>query len=125
MGHHLVVSGVAWDDDPAPESFRDGISGRDLQNVMLVAERHATGALAQNVGRALGFDTTAVMVIGPDTATLSVVDSDDGSLVEARMCAVDGDHATDILPVMAATLESTNPKPGSVFVVGPRSVVRR
>ena len=34
MGHHLVVSGVAWEDDPAPESFRDGISGRDLQNVM-------------------------------------------------------------------------------------------
>jgi hypothetical protein len=123
MGHHLVVSGVAWDDDPTPGSFRDGISARDLQNVMLVAERHATGALAQNIGRALGFDTTAVMVIGPQTATLSVVDSNDGSLVEARMCTVNGDHVSDVLPAMAATLESTNPKPGSVFVVGPRPVV--
>ena len=85
--------------------------------------RTPQAVLAQNVGRALGFDTTAVMVMGPETATLSVVDSDDGSIVEARMCTLDGEDATDILPAMAATLETTNPKPGSVFVVGSRSAV--
>ena len=122
-GHHLVVSGVTWDDDPAPGTFSDGIAARDLQNVVLVAEQHAAGALAQNVGRALGFDTTAVMVMGPETATLSVVDSDDGSIVEACMCTLDGEDGADILPAMAATLETTNPKPGSVFVVGSRSAV--
>ncbi len=122
-GHHLVVSGVTWDDDPAPWTFSDGIAARDLQNVVLVAEQHAAGALAQNVGRALGFDTTAVMVMGPETATLSVVDSDDGSIVEARMCTLDGGDGADILPTMAATLETTNPKPGCVFVVGSRSAV--
>ena len=122
-GHHLVVSGVTWDDDPAPGTFSDGIAARDLQNVVLVAEQHAAGALAQNVGRALGFDTTAVIVMGPETATLSVVDSDDGSIVEARMCTLDGGDGADILPTMAATLETTNPKPGSVFVVGSRSAV--
>ena len=122
-GHHLVVSGVTWDDDPAPGTFSDGIAARDLQNVVLVAEQHAAGALAQNVGRALGFDTTAVMVMGPETATLSVVDSDDGSIVEACMCTMNGEDGADILPAMAATLETTNPKPGSVFVVGSRSAV--
>ena len=122
-GHHLVVSGVAWDADREPGTLSDGIAARDLQNVVLVAEQHAAGALAQNVGRALGFDTTAVMVMAPETATLSVVDSDDGSIVEARMCTLDGEDATDILPAMAASLETTNPKPGSVFVVGSRSAV--
>ena len=122
-GHHLVVSGVTWDDDPEPGTLSDGIAARDLQNVVLVAEQNAAGVLAQNVGRALGFDTTAVMVMGPETATLSVVDSDDGSIVEARMCTLDGEDVTDILPAMAATLETTNPKPGSVFVVGSRSAV--
>ncbi len=122
-GHHLVVSGVTWDNDPEPGPFSDGIAARDLQNVVLVAEQHAAGALAQNVGRALGFDTTAVMVMGSQTASLSVVDSDDGSIVEARMCTLDGRDGADILPAMAATLETTNPKPGSVFVVGSRSAV--
>ena len=122
-GHHLVMSGVTWDDESAPATLSDGIAARDLQNVVLVAEQNATGALAQTVGRALGYDTTAVMVMRPETATLSVVDSDDGSIVEARMCTLDGGDATDILPAMAATLETRNPKPGSVFVVGSRSAV--
>ncbi len=122
-GHHLVVSGVTWDDESAPATLSDGIAARDLQNVVLVAEQNAAGALAQTVGRALGYDTTAVMVMRPETATLSVVDSDDGSIVEARMCTLDGEDATDILPAMAATLEATNPKPGSVFVVGSRAAV--
>ncbi len=122
-GHHLVVSGVAWDADREPGTLSEGIAARDLQNVVLVAEQHAAGALAQNVGRALGFDTTAVMVMAPETATLSVVDSDDGSIVEARMCTLDGEDAADILPAMAASLESTIPQPGSVFVVGSRSAV--
>ena len=122
-GHHLVMSGVTWDLEPEPATLSDSVAARDLQNVVLVAEENATGALAQNVGRALGYDTTAVMVMRPETATLSIVDSDDGSIVEARMCTLDGGDATDILPAMAATLETTNPKPGSVFVVGSPSAV--
>ena len=122
-GHHLVTSGVTWDLEPEPATLSDSVAARDLQNVVLVAEENAVGALAQTVGRALGYDTTAVMVMRPETATLSVVDSDDGSIVEARMCTLDGGDATDILPAMAATLETTNPKPGSVFVVGSTSAV--
>ena len=52
-GHHLVVSGVTWDDEPALATLSEGIAARDLQNVVLMAEQHAVGALAQTVGRAL------------------------------------------------------------------------
>lgn len=123
-GHHLVLSGVTWDDETAAAELSDGLAARDLQNVVLVAQQNAAGALARTVGRALGYDTTAVMVMSPETATLSVVDSDDGSIVEAQMCTIDGADATDILPAMVTALEARNPEPGSVFVVGPRSAVR-
>ncbi len=122
-GHHLVLSGVTWDDEPASAELSDGLAARDLQNVVLVAEQNAAGALARTVGRALGYDSTAVMVMTTETATLSVVDSDDGSIVEAQMCTLDGADATDILPAMATALEARNPKPGSVFVVGSRATV--
>ncbi len=122
-GHHLVMSGVTWDDEAARATLSDGIASRDLQNVVLLAEQNAAGALARTVGRALGYDTMAVLVMKPGTATLSVVDSDNGSIVEARMCAMDDGDEADVLPTMAATLETRNPKPGSVFVVGSRSSV--
>ncbi len=120
-GHHLVLSGVTWDDESAATELSDGLAARDLQNVVLVAQQNAAGALARTVGRALGYDTTAVMVMSPETATLSVVDSDDGSIVEAHICTLDGADATAILPGMVRVLEARNPKPGSVFVVGSRS----
>ena len=44
-------------------TLSDGVAARDLQNVVLVAEQNAAGALARTVGRALGYDTTAVMVM--------------------------------------------------------------
>jgi hypothetical protein len=122
-GHHLVLSGVTWDDAPASAGLSDGLAARDLQNVVLVAAQNSAGALARTVGRALGYDTTAVMVMTPETATLSIVDSDDGSIVEAQMCTLDSANATDILPAMAMALEGRNPKPGSVFVVGSRAAV--
>ncbi len=118
IGHHLVVSGVTWVDLADSDLLRDSIAGRGIDNVVLVSEHSAAGALCQVVGRALGYDTTAFMLIKPDSATLSIVDSADGSIVEARACSLDGVDATDVMPEMVAGLESANPHPQGVFVVG-------
>ena len=118
IGHHLVVSGVTWVDLADSDLLRDGIAARGIDNVVLVSEQSAAGALAQAVGRALGYDTTAFMLIKPDSATLSIVDSADGSIVEAWACSLDGAAATDVMPEMVAGLESANPAPQGVFVVG-------
>ena len=122
-GHHLVLSGVVWDDERGAAELTGGNAARDLQNVVLVSRQNAAGALARTVGRALGYATTAVIVISPDTATLSVVDSDDGSIVEAQLRTLDRTDVTDILPEIAEALEARNPKPGSVFIVGSESAV--
>ena len=47
-----------------------------------MSDGHAAGALAQAVGLAVGYATTALLFIDRDTATLSVVQTDDGSVVK-------------------------------------------
>jgi hypothetical protein len=123
-GHHLVVSGVTWIDEPASASLRDSIAARGLDNVVLVSEQHAAGALAQTVGRALGYDTTAVILFKPGTATLSIVNSADGSIVEARTLSLDSIEATEVLPEMVAPLKAADSRPQGVFVVGSDMDVR-
>jgi hypothetical protein len=123
-GHQLVVSGVTWIDEPASASLRDSIAARGLDNVVLVSEQHAAGALAQTVGRALGYDTTAVMLFKPGTATLSIVNSADGSIVEARTLSLDSIEATEVLPEMVALLKAAEWRPQGVFVVGSDMDVR-
>ena len=51
---------------------------------MLVSELHAAGALAQAVGSAVGYQRTALMFLDRDTATLSVVETADGSIVKVE-----------------------------------------
>ncbi len=122
-GHHLVATGVTWVDEQALETMSDSVAARDLHNVVLMTEQNAVGALAQTIGRALGYHTTAVILMNPDTATLSLVDSDDGSIVEVRTCSLNRAKATDFLPAMAASLETRSPRAGGVFVVGSASWV--
>ena len=72
-GHHLKSIGVTWSDHAEAAALRDALAARGIEDVMLVSDGHAAGALAQAVGRAVGYDTTALLFIDRDTATLSVV----------------------------------------------------
>ena len=81
-GHHLKSIGVTWSDHAEASALRDALAARGIDDVMLVSEGHAAAALAQAVGRAVGYDTTALLFIDRDTATLSVVQTDDGSVVK-------------------------------------------
>nr|MDT0525413.1 hypothetical protein [Streptomyces sp. DSM 41633] len=81
-GHHLKSIGVTWTDHSDAAALRDTLSAHGIDDVMLVSEGHAAAALAQAVGRAVGYSTTALLFIDRDTATLSVVKTDDGSVVK-------------------------------------------
>jgi hypothetical protein len=117
-GHHLVVSGVTWVDQPESAALRDSIAARGLDNVVLVPEQSAAGALAQTVGRALGYDTTGVILVKPGTVTLSIVDSADGSIVEARTRSTRDIDPADVLPELVSVLEDSRSAPRGVFLVG-------
>ncbi len=117
-GHHLKSIGVTWSDHGEASALRDALAARGIDDVMLVSELHAAGTLAQAVGRAVGYDTTALFFIDKDTATLSVVQTDDGSVVKVLSRTLHDDDAMAVLAEMAAAVDRQESPPQGMFVVG-------
>jgi uncharacterized membrane protein YgcG len=117
-GHHLKSIGVTWSDHAEASSLRDTLSARGIDDVMLVSDGHAAAALAQAVGRAVGYATTALLFIDRDTATLSVVQTDDGSVVKVLSRSLHSDDAMAVITEMAAAVDSQDTAPQGMFVVG-------
>jgi len=117
-GHHLVATGVAWTDHAQAAKLRDGLRARGIDDVVMVSELHAAGALAQAIGVATGAQRTALLFLEQDIATLAVVRTIDGAVVGVRSHSL---HTTDVvaeLRAMVAALEGTDEPPQAVFVVG-------
>ncbi len=117
-GHHLKSIGVTWTHLADAAALRDILAARGIEDVMLVSPTHAAAALAQTVGRAIGYDTTALLFIEKDTATLSVVQTDDGSVVKVLSRDLHDSDAMAVLTEMAAAVESAESPPQGMFVVG-------
>lgn len=117
-GHRLVATGVTWRDHDEAAALRDALAAHHIDDVMLVSELHAAGALAQAVGRAVGYDRTALMFLERDTATLSVVQVSDGSIVRVQTQDLHSADAVAQLTAMVAGLEELDAPPQGVFVVG-------
>lgn len=117
-GHHLKSVGVAWSDHATAAALRDTLTARGIEDVMLVSEGHAAASLAQAVGRALGYTSTALFFIDRDTATLSVVQTDDGSVTKVLTRSLHSTDAMAVLTEMAAAVEAQDSPPQGMFVVG-------
>jgi uncharacterized membrane protein YgcG len=117
-GHHLKSIGVAWSDHAEASTLRDVLAARGIDDVMLVPDGHAAAALAQAAGRAVGYATTALLFIDRDTATLSVVQSNDGSVVKVLSRSLHSDDAMAVLTEMAAAVDAQDSAPQGMFVVG-------
>jgi hypothetical protein len=117
-GHHLVATGVTWTDHDEAAALREGLADHGIEDVMLVSELHAAGALAQAVGQAVAYDKTALMLVDRDTATLSVVESFDGSIVKVLSRSLHSADAMAVMTEMVTSLEAHDARPGGLFVVG-------
>lgn len=117
-GHELKSIGITWSDRAEAAEVRDALAVRGLTDVILVSDLHAAGALAQAVGRAVGYASTALLFIDRDSATLSVVRSDDGSIVKVLATSLHSTDAMAVLGEMAAAVESQASPPDGMFVVG-------
>ena len=91
---------------------------RGIEDVLLVSELHAAAALAQAVGRAVGYDKTALMFVERDTATLAVVETADGSVVKVLSRSLHGEDAIAVLAEMVTRLEVQESAAQGLFVVG-------
>lgn len=117
-GHVLKAIGVTWNDRTEAAALRDGLAARGVTDVMLVSELHAAGALAQAAGRAVGYERTALLFIDRDAATLSVVRSDDGSIVKVLSRSLHSTDALAVLTDMVSAVEAQDAPPQGMFVVG-------
>lgn len=117
-GHQLKATGVTWTDHSDASALRDALTAHGIDDVMLVSEGHAAAALAQAVGHAVGYDTTALLFIDRDAATLSVVKTDDGSVVKVLGRSLHSSDAMAVLTEMAAAVDAQDAAPQAMFVVG-------
>jgi hypothetical protein len=117
-GHHLVSTGVAWSDHADAAVLREAVIARGIEDVLLVSELHAAAALAQAVGRAVGYDKTALMFVERDTATLAVVETADGSVVKVLSRSLRGEDTIAALAEMVTSLEVQESAAQGLFVVG-------
>ena len=83
-GYDLLSTGVTWSDQCEAAELRDALAARKVENVMLVSSFLAAAALAQSIGSATGYARAALLYVEPDTATLAVVDTTDGSITDVQ-----------------------------------------
>ena len=119
-GYQLASTGVTFTDPIEASALRDALANHKVENVMLVSAFLAAAALAQAVGNQTNYAHTALLYIEPDTATLAVVDSADGSITDVRRLALpeDDEAAVAQLAAMVSDAEALDTRPDGVFVVG-------
>jgi uncharacterized membrane protein YgcG len=119
-GYQLTSTGVTWTDPIEAAALRDALAAHKIENVMLVSAFLAAAALAHAVGNETNYAHTALLYIEPDTATLAVVDTADGSIADIYRQALpeDDEAAVAQLTTMVSGAEALETRPDAVFVVG-------
>jgi hypothetical protein len=119
-GYELVSTGVTWTDQRAAAELRDALAARKVENVMLVSSFLAAAALAQATGSATGYAHNALLYVEPDSATLAVVNTTDGSIIDVQRQQLpeDDDEAVAALVNLASVAEELDLQPEGLLVVG-------
>ena len=117
-GHDLHAIGVTWSESADVEAslVLDSLSARGLPTVVPVGMSEATEALARSIGRVIGYQRTAVCVVEPDAAMLTLVDSvDDATECQIRRSLTDDQQ---LLDWMSSVFARDDWLPEGVFMVG-------
>jgi hypothetical protein len=121
-GYRLMSTGVTWTEPTEVGALRDALAFREMRSVMLVSPLLAAAALTQTVGDAMDYEYTALLFVEPQSATLAVVETTDGSIVDLHRqrvhCARRSAEAVTELAAMVAALDGLESRPDGVFVVG-------
>ena len=121
-GYRLMSTGVTWTEPTEVGALRDALAFREMRSVMLVSPLLAAAALTQTVGDAMDYEYTALLFVEPESATLAVVETTDGSIVDLHRqrvhCARRSAEAVTELAAMVAALDGLESRPDGVFIVG-------
>lgn len=116
-GHHLASTGVTSSDHAEAAALRQALTACGIDDVPVFSGLDAASALARAVGSAVGYGTGALMFIERDTATLSVVQTIDGSVAKVLGRSLHTPDAMAVLTEMVNGLETHEPRPEAMSVV--------
>jgi hypothetical protein len=117
-GYELTSTGVTWNNQAEAAALRDLLAEHKMENVMLVSAFLSAAALAQEAGNSIGYDRTGLLFVEPDTATLAVVNSSDGSVSEVRREPLTGGDTATQLAALVADMQTLQPRPDGLYMVG-------
>lgn len=81
-GRHPHAIGVTWSEESELEAslLLKSLTEAGFDNIVAVRSPEAGEALARGIGRAVGYEQTAVCLLEPETVLVSMVDTHDGAV---------------------------------------------
>ncbi len=120
-GYQLMSTGVTWTDPTGVGALRETMARHGMGSVMLVSPLLAAAALAQTVGSALDYEHIAMLFVEPETATLAVVDVNDGSIGDLhrqQLASPRHEPLATELAAMVAGINARGARADGVFLIG-------
>jgi putative ABC transport system ATP-binding protein len=119
-GYQVISTGVTWADPADAATLRQGLAVRKIENVMLVSALSAAAALAQAFGSASHYARIALVYVEPQSVTLAMVNTADGSVADVRQRVLPEDDGAAVaaLVEMVKGANEMEPRPEGIFVVG-------
>lgn len=117
-GHRLKSIGVTWSDEAGADASRlmDSLSESGFGNVVPIRMPEATEALARGTAEVIGYRTTAVCVVEPDTAIALIVHTDNGAVQTAINHGIDSDES--LIGWLSAVFTRADWQPEALVLVG-------
>ena len=117
-GHQLTSIGVTWTDPRDAAALATTLAARKVENVMLVSAFLSAAALAQTVGNAIGYVHTPMLFVEPDSVTLALVDSHDGSITDVQRKPLQSADRAHELATLIDGLDAPGTSLEGLFLVG-------
>ena len=117
-GHRLKSIGVTWSDESGAGASRlmDSLSESGFGNVVPIRMPEATEALARGTAEVIGYRTTAVCVVEPDTAIALIVHTDNGAVQTAINHGIDSDES--LIGWLSTVFTRADWQPEALVLVG-------
>jgi hypothetical protein len=118
-GRQPHTIGVTWSDDFELEAsvLLKSLSDEGFNNVVAVRSPEASEALARGIGRAVGYEQTAVCLVEPDSVVVSVVDTH-GGMVQT-ITQHDQYTVSGLIGWLTDVFDANDWHPQCLIIVGP------
>ena len=117
-GDRLKSIGITWSDDADAEAslLMESLTESGFDNVVPIRLPEATEALARGMADVIGYRTSAVCVIEPDTAIALIVHTGDGAVQTAINHTIDSDES--LVGWLSTVFARADWQPEALVVVG-------